>query len=232
MKYLLSFPRSGNHLARFFIELLSETPTLGVVNNPTDIPIYKNTFPAEVPFQIGDDFPLEERKCECFIKSHTLPPQNTEVDTLILLVRNPRECLIRQNGFYTWNQNYNWHSYEAYFQLIDYYLKFPHKKHLFFYEDMLTDKKAFVKELYDFLELDKPDKLEYVLENVDWLYEMSAKGKGRCWEEVKSNGQLVFYYPRVRDKIKPQFDAFLSSQCALDKFQFIGQKYGITPPHP
>jgi hypothetical protein len=44
MKILLSYPRSGNHLVRFFMELLSEQPTLGVLNNVKDRPIFENIF--------------------------------------------------------------------------------------------------------------------------------------------------------------------------------------------
>ena len=45
---LLSYPRSGNHLCRFFIELLSELPTYGCSDSPTDIEIYKNKFTEPV----------------------------------------------------------------------------------------------------------------------------------------------------------------------------------------
>lgn len=228
MKYLLSFPRSGNHLVRFFIELLSEKPTLGVLNSPNDVPIFMNTFPQPIPFNIEQDVCLNHIQESCYVKSHVCPPKENCVDELILILRNPRECLIRQNGFYTWNQNYNWHSYEAYFRLIDYYLNANCKKNIFYYEDILTDKKTFIKQLYDFLEIQNPSKLEYALENADWLFEMSAQGKGRCWEEVKSHGNLNFYYPRVRDKIKPQFDAFLKMMCEKPQYAFIGEKYNIV----
>ena len=51
---LLSYPRSGNHLVRFFIELLSEIPTYGCKGNKLDIEIYKNEFPEEIPFNIHE----------------------------------------------------------------------------------------------------------------------------------------------------------------------------------
>ena len=54
MKVLLSYPRSGNHLVRFFIELLSELPTLGCINNKLDIPIYLNEFTENIPFNIEE----------------------------------------------------------------------------------------------------------------------------------------------------------------------------------
>jgi hypothetical protein len=53
MKILLSYPRSGNHLMRFCIEILTEMPTLGVIGNNSDIPIFMNIFPKEVKFNIN-----------------------------------------------------------------------------------------------------------------------------------------------------------------------------------
>ena len=49
---LLSFPRSGNHMMRFFIELLSELPTFGCKYNKNDKEIYKNIFNESIPFNI------------------------------------------------------------------------------------------------------------------------------------------------------------------------------------
>lgn len=225
MNILLSFPRSGNHLVRFFIELLSETPTLGVNGNAKDLPLYTNDYPHPVPFNISPEQPIDEGVC--FRKAHIAPPKAAPVNKLILILRNPRECLIRQNGFYSWNQNYNWHSYEAYFRLIDYYVDSNATKTILYYEDILTDPHAFIRQLYDFLEIDNPQKLEYCLENVTQLFETCAHGKGRSWEEMRSFGNLNFYYPRIRALIKDRFDAFLAEQCAKPKFAFVGDKYGI-----
>ena len=68
---LLSYPRSGNHLVRFFIELLSEIPTYGCKGNKNDIEIYRNVFPEKIPFNISDF-----DKKDCYIKYHFPPSQN------------------------------------------------------------------------------------------------------------------------------------------------------------
>mgnify|MGYP005654607951 FL=1 len=49
--YIISFPSSGNHLVRFFIELLNERPTSGT-GNPLDIELYRNTYSEDIPFNI------------------------------------------------------------------------------------------------------------------------------------------------------------------------------------
>ena len=80
MNLLLSYPRSGNHLVRFLIELLTERPTSGSPGNGKDIPIYKNMFSQPVPFNIKPGTPFY------YTKSHKPRPANT----LIVIVRDPR----------------------------------------------------------------------------------------------------------------------------------------------
>lgn len=62
----MSYPRSGNHLSRFFIEILSETPTFGCQDSPSDVEIYKNVFQKNIPFNISKNYD----KDECFYKYH------------------------------------------------------------------------------------------------------------------------------------------------------------------
>ena len=66
---ILSYPRSGNHLVRFFIELLSEIPTFGCKLFKTDIEIYKNIFPEKIPFNISD---FDKKDCKNILKNTNL----------------------------------------------------------------------------------------------------------------------------------------------------------------
>ena len=93
---LLSYPRSGNHLCRFFIELLLELPTYGCKGNEKDIEIYKNTFTERIPFNIQSNF----NRDECYVKYHSCSPKGN-INNLILIVRNPREVFIE--GMWTKN---------------------------------------------------------------------------------------------------------------------------------
>lgn len=226
MKLLLSYPRSGNHLVRFFIELLSEQPTLGVIGSQLDVPLYKNQYKSAIPFNIEQDAEFVNTDTY-YRKSHLEITDYTNIDEMIFILRSPRECLLRHNGFTVWNQNSNWHSYEAYFKLVDSYLNYPGKKCLFFYEDITKHRTQFVQQLYDFLDINNPSKLDYIMENIDKLYELCVTGTGRYWEPNRSNGNAIFYYPKISISIKDRFDAFLSSQLCKDKFRFIQEKYSI-----
>ena len=105
---LLSYPRCGNHLVRFFIELLSEIPTIGCKRDTKDLPIYKNVFPKKVLFNIS-----EFDKNDCYIKYHDPPPEKFIANKLILIIRNPNEVLLRHNEY---KLNIKGHmGYEIYF---------------------------------------------------------------------------------------------------------------------
>ena len=213
---LLSYPRSGNHLVRFFIELLSEIPTYGCKGNKKDIEIYKNIFPEKVPFNISDF-----DKKDCYIKYHCPPPQNIRSNKLILIIRNPNEVLLRHNN-YKLNIKGRSHSYETYFKNIDYYNNFKKKKLLLYYEDIITNKDIFINTLYDFLDVNNIEKKNYVLSNIDKLYNLSSKGKNRSWGGINSH-TTDHYYKKIPESIKEEFDNYINDK--LNKYPFLNEKY-------
>jgi hypothetical protein len=221
---LLSYPRSGNHLTRFMIELLTEIPTLGCHTNKNDIPIYKNTFPNKIPFNINLDI-KDIDTTNSYHKYHN-PVNNYDInnlENLIFIIRNPKEVLLRHTHYQIKNS-----SFDFYFNCIDFYLNFSGKKILFFYEDIVTNKVDFIKNLYDFLDIKIPSKLEYVLNNIDFLFEESKKGKKRDWGGVNSDS-INFYYDNsnLTIDVKEIFDNYLKNKLMDDKYAFIIEKYSI-----
>ena len=209
---LLSYPRSGNHLVRFFIELLSELPTYGCKGNKQDIEIYKNVFPEKVPFNISDF-----DKKDCYIKYHNPPSQNIRSNKLILIIRNPKEVLLRHNN-YKLNIKGSWDSYENYFKNIDYYNNHKGKKLLLYYEDIITNKQKFINTLYDFLDVNNIEKKNDVLSNIDKLYYLSSKGKNRSWDGINSNS-IDYYYKKIPESIKEEFDNYINDK--FKKYPFL-----------
>ena len=211
---ILSYPRSGNHLTRFFIELLSEKPTFGCKCNPKDIPIYQNNFNINIPFNINDN----TDKSNSYYKYHEIP--NIECSNLIFILRNPREVLLRHC-----NYRINLESYELYFKCIDFYIKFKGNKILFFYEDIVTYKINFINSLYNFLNCDNKIKLDWVIDNIDLLYNESSIGTNRSWGGINSNS-INYYYPKLINKrIRIKFDRFLEDKLINPNYQFIINKY-------
>jgi len=210
---LLSYPRSGNHLVRFFIELLSETPTYGCKGNNKDKEIYRNVFEEIIPFNITN---FDKRKC--YFKYHFPPSKDVILNKLILIVRNPKEVLLRHNCY-----RINIKSFEGYFKNIDFYNNYKGKKILLYYEDILQKKKKFIETLYEFLDLKNLEKKKYVLANLDKLYKLSAKGKNRVWGGIISNS-INYYYEKIQNPFfKKIFDEYLNDK--FEKYPFLKEKY-------
>lgn len=211
---LLSYPRSGNHLVRFFIELLSEMPTYGCIGSNKDIEIYKNNFSENIPFNITNF-----DKKDCYIKYHNPPSENIHTNNLILIIRNPKEVLLRHNKY-----KLNVSDFEIYFKNIDFYNNHKGKKLLLYYEDIITNKTDFINTLYNFLDINNFQKKNYVLRNIEKLYNLSANPINRTWGGVNSNS-INFYYKNIPNSIKNQFDSYLIYK--LKNYIFLKEKYKI-----
>lgn len=217
MKILLSYPRSGNHLVRFFIELLSETPTFGNDSNEKDIEIYKNNFSEFIPFNIDENKKYSKNNCYC--KKHKAPKKPSR--KIIFIIRNPKEVLLRQSN-YEMNIDGKKYSFNSYFDLIDYYLQSKGKKLILFYEDILNNKIEFIEKLYDFLCIDNIEKKNYVIKNIDKLWNLSLNATGRSWKGNLSNNKINFYYDKIPKNIKKEFDIYIDKKI---KFYPILNRY-------
>ena len=219
MPVILSYPRSGNHLVRFFIELLTETPTHGVIGNrANDIHIYQNIFSDTVPFNINKD-PGEYDFSKLYIKYHKLPIHSWVTGPLIFIVRNPKEVLLRHNNYKIDKENY-----DTYFECLDYFNSFSEKKICFFYEDIVENKINFVNELYNFLDIKIEDKKDYAIKNIDKLYTLSSTAQKRCWHGINSNS-IDYYYNKIPLNIKCEFDKYIEDKINTNRYNIIKEKY-------
>ncbi len=222
---LLSYPRSGNHLVRFFIELLTETKTNGCKGNRSgkDIPVYKNKYEFDVPFNINEE-KTNENIIE-FYKYHNGFEIKDPINKLILILRNPREVLLRHhNNKMVFTNKLD--SFDKYFKSIDFYKKSKCDKILFFYEDIITDKIKFINELYTFLECDNQSKLNYILENIDLLYTTCANATNRGWGGINSDS-INYYYPKLDHETKIVFDNYINEMLSKEEYLFLASKYNI-----
>ena len=215
---ILSYPRSGNHLTRFLIELLSENPTYGCDCNIHDVPIYQNKFNNIIPFNINNINIID--KTQSYYKYHE--PPKIECSNLIFILRNPREVLLRNC-----NNKMNYKSFDIYFKCIDFYINFNKNKKMFFYEDLIIDKINFINELYQFLNCINKPKLDWVIDNIDFLYNESANGTNRSWGGVNSNS-INYYYPKISGNIKKSFDIYIYKKLLNPNYEFIIKKYKIN----
>ncbi len=232
---LLSYPGTGSHLVRFFIELLTEKPTCPYgpyIKKNIDIPIYKLDENKVIPFNIKTH--KNNRNDFIYHKTHTVDKNRLE-NNLIVLLRSPKESILRNSAF---NKNMFNSKKNYYLQLYNHYLSFKGKKLLLFYEDTLTNKKEFIEKLYIFLastsaisySQKNQDKLKYCLDNVDKLYNFSFTGKlilekKVCGNKCISKNKLDFYYNQTNKYNKEEFNIFLKK--SFHKYNFLMEKYNI-----
>jgi hypothetical protein len=268
MKILLSYPRSGNHLVRFIIEILTDNPTIGCLNNlKDDKPIYTNytnykDVNNNLIFNMLNEYQITtnntyynalnkilQNKNNYFIKFHminnlknyensitnenSIANDKINTNTLIIIIRNPREVLLRQNNFKP-NISNTFACYNSYFDIIDYYLNFKGNKVIFYFEDIISKKTEFIQELYKFLNINNIDKLNYLLNNIDEYYNISSnntsKGFGGMNTNISNNDDKninTYYYDKCPDNIKPIINNYLKKKSKNENYKFIFDKYNL-----
>lgn len=154
---LLSYPRSGNHWVRFIIEWFSGRPTKGLT--PNDPPIHKNLPNKDILAHVkGNDFIV--------YKEHGAPKGN--LNKLILILRNPKECIYRHTKDLKPGQ------IDSYMKLINFYNNYVGEKLLIHYEDLILEPKNIITNITKFLEIHEEDKLNYFMENYDLYFKESV----------------------------------------------------------
>ncbi|WP_433989077.1 hypothetical protein SuNHUV7_32240 (plasmid) [Pseudoseohaeicola sp. NH-UV-7] len=93
---LMSYPRSGNHMVRAFLEAASGQPTLGCRGNSLDTPI-RDRFSAEkiTPFEKSSEQPIAQ-KIHWISEELSLRRDGYLTERLCLVVRDPAKCVVSQ----------------------------------------------------------------------------------------------------------------------------------------
>jgi len=92
MIFIISFPRSGNQLTRFLLEWFSGRPTLGCCGNGRDVPLHTKPELKSVLSHVNPKLKPIGSKHHYF----DLPKNpNVESDTVLLILRNYKECVLR-----------------------------------------------------------------------------------------------------------------------------------------
>jgi hypothetical protein len=142
--WILSYPSSGNHLTRAFVEFLTQQPTYGCIRNPNDIPLHKYD-PDGRCLEVLPTRQSEKRKL--FFKAH----QHTDVennktanDSLILIIRSPYESVSYGNL----EKKENMKIFE---NNLLYFQKWKGSKLVLYYEDYFVSKDKNIRKLGQFL---------------------------------------------------------------------------------
>ena len=217
MNYILSYQRSGNHWVRFIIEYITNTPTLGCINNRSfDTPIHIN-------FKNFVDNPLKDvdsSKSPKYTKAHSIH-EIKNPEKLILIVRNPLECILSHNNYIDENL------IKKYVSLIDYYNLYDGKKLLIYYEDLINKSQECLRDLGSFVDGDI-NRIEEFIKMYDEFFEKSTEmykreKKGRAL----TRGKHDLFFSKIDENLKHiEKGKEILKKCDISVIEII-EKYGI-----
>lgn len=152
--HILSYPRSGNHLMRTFLEYQFRVPTVGSVNSATDLSIAEKT--KFMNHKIINAKPKFYKAH--FIKEVLLREKKYEQDNwgLIFLLRHPFDAIsshvARSKAYNSFLKNkfdrmqVLENNIEFYLNLIDFYQRYPREAVCVLFDDMIEGKEVLLTE--------------------------------------------------------------------------------------
>jgi hypothetical protein len=205
MIIIASFPRSGNHLVRFFVEYMSGRSTLGCASNPDDHPLCADTYsdPA-VLAHVGPD-PVAH-------KAHWREEvediyNRYPVSGIVLIERAPVEAILahvtrRRRDFLGLIYRRDLRdATNAYFGLSDWISHFPGARVTLAYDDLISDDPAtFAKQIRllqgIFGTEFEPSLVASAIADFQRLRSICSKPTRRAWHGFRSVGKSDYHRSR------------------------------------
>lgn len=198
MNLLLSYPRSGNTWVRYCVEYLTKQPTIGYTiarSAPWDMKCLGSFV------DLGVDLDAEN----ILFKRHALEYLHEDVNKLVLIIRNYKECIIKHRSQAGKPINIHLLAQANYMGLIQYYDMFVGDKILIYYEDLITDIKPILDQLLTLLEYDDIH-LKSFMENLEKHKKQSLNLYGGSTTMGK---KLLFHSYRLGEELTKLWDEYL-----------------------
>lgn len=201
MHYLISYPRSGNHLIRFIVEYITSQPTLGCSKN--DKPVCYNKYPNEelMNHVVKDATPILQ-------KIHHYP-KHEEPDSIIFVVRDYRECITKylKYKFYPITNEVRV-EIKRYFETLLKCLRCNKSTHMVSYDALMLNTKKVIYKMMTFILLNNHNindvdyhqvsaHMDQFIEKSDKLTQECALATNRHWGGYNSKSQLKFHILNV-----------------------------------
>lgn len=203
MFLVVSYPRSGNHLVRFFIEYITGRATLGCADNPLDTPIAADEFDTpDVLAHVDQTRPIAH-------KAHTVTELRGLLETgpaqgLIVICREPIEALLahvdrpRRDFAHIRFRRRLRENVHDYLEVLRFYAAAATPKLLLRYEDWVTEDSTLFRRELDRLagflgDAVVPERLAEAKARYGELRRLSANPRRRMWKGFRSNGERRFH---------------------------------------
>jgi len=207
--FLLSYPRSGNSWIRYFVEFISERPTLGCSSNPDDVPLCTNSLEDNPLLNV--DLTAEP----VLFKSHGEGLESPAQNKLLFITRSPAIVIKRNCGYFSRKGIYD------YYKLLSVFDRWEGQKLYIKYEELMLSPKENLQKICTFLDA-KQELMDSFLAN----YENHKKISIRLYSDVKSG-----IPPKGKSKTKgkitnpPKTSAFIFKLVLLLFGKYYYKKY-------
>lgn len=213
MTILLSYPRSGNTWVRYCV---------GVISGRRTISAYPNEYNH---LDDGDTKPILI-KCHNYTKSFECHYPKSSCP-LILMIRNPKECIMRQciksdctepklrkifEDNLTGVQQNNFPPSEFLYNMIT-FDQWSAPKFLIYYEDLITKPEVIIPQICDFLKIEIGNFLEHIEDHRDNGMKLYKNGK--------TDGRTVKFHSNV---LSAQFKIGIDKMIK-DRFGDVFERY-------
>lgn len=192
---LLSYPRCGNSWLRFCIEAISEQPSYPdseYIKSLRNIVEVKGNYILRKEHSLDDPLNLD--------KVSVIDSPMYKNLKLILLLRNYKECIIRQGNDYNdaiLGKHKGKYNYMGNIHQFDLWTK--EKRLLIYYEDLLTHPEKELRKIVAFMGLDE-NKLNSFMEKYEYYRDSSIQAYHTLQDPSASKGKDLLYHSRQRPK--------------------------------
>lgn len=184
--YIISYPRSGNTWLRYILEFLSEQPTNGLIGERNKYDRLQQ--PLLYP---GENYIAH--------KLHSFDSEIQLMDSVLLIVRNYKECIIRHNkdkrGYdYNLFVRHNQGKHDDYIGMIKYFEQFQGHKMVLYYEDLIDSDKipSICHQLCLFFDIPN-NKIDHLIRNID-VHKLDAL---RFYPKSKTKGRTEIHHSEL-----------------------------------
>lgn len=210
---LLSYPRSGNSLIKYF---LKRSLLIDTVHDCRYQKAYKNNKNISNEWvknqnDIGNTLYKEHyaKYCKNF---------SEEEDSLILILRNYKECIVRHNKQSALNnQKVREENCKKYLSNIGFYDKWGGKKVVLYYEDLIYNFKKHYRKILKIVDVNK-EKHEEMFNNLEEHKKLCLKQYDKvCGSQ--SLGTKKFYHSKnISSYLKLEFDSYIKRNKLHTKY--------------
>ena len=187
---------------------------MGAYGNSKDTPICIKTSHRTILSHVNRDANYMLHKAH--------DPKNVRnAKRLILILRNPKECVVRHTG------SFNEGDIEKYMDLIIFFEKFKGDKLLLYYEDLLSNPKIEVEKLLDFLNI-KKTKIKRFSKKYDYIFNESIKvynnRNNRPNSKSKTSGlSLIHHSKSLRKEDLELYDSLIN--LSFSRYKSYVERY-------